>query len=207
MTDATITERSPGRPRQTSARRIELIALRRFATDGYGAVTVEELAAEAGISRRTFHRYFPTKADVLWHGFDDEVAALAEALGDAGPDDELWEAVARAVGSVNRHRVEDRPELRTRISLIVHEPEVRAAAAERYEAWERTVADFALERRPDLGPFGALAVGRATLAVCRAAFEQWLAEGDCEGEPDLPSLLHAAVIALGAGLITDTPIG
>ena len=190
--------RNPGRPRQTSARRIELIALRRFASDGFGAVTVEDLANEAGISRRTFHRYFATKADVLWHGFDDEVAALRAALDDTTPTDGLWAAIARAVASVNRHQADDRPELRTRISLIVHEPEVRAAAAERYEAWERVVADFALAKRPDLGPFGALAVGRATLAVCRTAFEQWLADGD--DVTDLPALLASAVTGLGDGL-------
>lgn len=189
----------PGRPRTTSARRLELLALEAFRERGYDAVTVEDLATAAGISRRTFHRYFATKADVLWHGFDDEVAALTTALAEVDDDVPMWAAIRHAVMAVNGHHSDDRPELRTRIHLLVHEPEIRAAAAERYEAWERAVADFALARHPELGPFGALAVGRATLAVCRTAFEQWLADGD-DRDDLLTARLGAAVDQLAAGL-------
>ncbi len=138
---------------------------------------------------------------MLWLGFDDEVAALAAALDAALDGAGVWESIGDAVALVNVHQPGDRPELRTRIHLLVHEPEVRAAAAERYEAWERVIADFVLLRQPDLGPFGALAVGRATLAVCRTAFEQWLADGDDRVSDDLTDRLRSAVAALGAGLL------
>ena len=42
-----------GRPRGTSRRTLELIALRLFAEQGFDETTIEQIAAEAGVSRRT----------------------------------------------------------------------------------------------------------------------------------------------------------
>ena len=44
---------------------IEDVALDLFADEGYGKVSIEDIATAAGVSPRTFYRYFATKADVL----------------------------------------------------------------------------------------------------------------------------------------------
>jgi AcrR family transcriptional regulator len=59
---------------------LESVALSMFEQHGFAAVNVEEIAAQARISTRTFYRYFPTKEDVLQVRIRREAEALREAL-------------------------------------------------------------------------------------------------------------------------------
>ena len=56
------------------------MALERFKRDGFANVTVTELAAEAGVTERTFFRHFPTKEAVLFEDYETQLEWLAEAL-------------------------------------------------------------------------------------------------------------------------------
>jgi len=55
---------APGRRRATSRQELEETAFGLFAARGFEATTVDEIAAAAGIGRRTFFRYFPSKNDI-----------------------------------------------------------------------------------------------------------------------------------------------
>jgi TetR/AcrR family transcriptional regulator, regulator of mycofactocin system len=185
-----------GRPPGTSARELELVALRLFSEDGFEETTVERIAAAAGVSKRTFFRYFDSKADVLWHAFDGEVRALRAAFAAVPGDTPLMDAIRQVVVGVNQYRAEDVPELRTRMNLIGSVPALQASAAHHYDAWERAVTEFAADRlgqpADSLYP---LAIGRATLAVCRSAYDRWAERADA----DLTVYLDLALRALGAG--------
>ena len=185
-----------GRPPGTSARELELISLRLFTRDGFEDTTVERIAAAAGVSRRTFFRYFDSKADVLWHAFDGEVRALREAFAAAPARVPMMVAIRQVVVGVNRYRPEDVPELRARMSLIGSVPALQASAAHHYDAWGRAVSEFAAARlgQPADALFP-LAIGRATLAVCRAAYDRWIDRADA----NLTSYLDQALRALAAG--------
>jgi len=177
-------------------RELELIALRLFTKRGFDATTVDEIAAAAGVSRRTFFRYFDSKAEVLWNDFDLEVDNLRDVLSRAGPGATVMDAVRVAVLSVNHYSAADVPELRARMSLINSVPELAASAALHYDAWERAIIDFVASKcgqpADTLYP---IAVGRATLATCRAAYERWAARADA----DLTVYLDAALRALAEG--------
>jgi len=177
-----------GRPPGTDSRTLELIALDLFAAQGFDGTTVEQIAARAGVSRRTFFRYFDSKAAVLWHEFDQEVSALNEAFTGVDPDLPIMDAI--------RHVVVGVAELRTRINLIGSVPALQASAAPHYDAWERAVSAFAAQRldlaNTSLIP---LAIGRATLATCRAAFDHWVSHADA----DLTVYLDQALAALSKG--------
>ena len=185
-----------GRPPGTSARELEVVSLRLFTEHGFEETTVERIAAAAGVSRRTFFRYFDSKADVLWHAFDGEVRLLRAAFENVPPDVPVMTAIQQVVVGVNRYRAEDVPELRTRMNLIGSVPALAASAAHHYDSWERAVSEFAAGRlgqpADSLYP---LAIGRATLAVCRSAYDRWTERADA----NLTVYLDQALRALAAG--------
>jgi len=193
-----------GRPPSTSRRELRMIALRLFAERGFEPTTIEHIAAEAGVSERTFFRYFTTKASVLWADFETEVQAISAALAAVPGDVPMMDAIRGAVVAANHYHADDVPEMRLRMHLIATEPALSFSAAEHYEAWERAISDFAGRR---LGqPAGALyplTIGRAALAACRAAYDRWSARAD----DDLTAYLDAALTALASGFAPETTTG
>jgi mycofactocin system transcriptional regulator len=188
-----------GRPPGTSRRQLELIALRLFTEQGFDETPIEQIAAEAGVSRRTFFRYFDCKASVLWGEFDSEIAVIREALDKVPEAVPMMDAIRQAVVAANHYRAEDVPELRARMNLIASAPSLQSSAAVRYDAWERLVSEFVASRtgQPAWSLYP-LTVGRSTLAACRAAYERWSARAD----GDLTVYLDAALSALSAGFDT-----
>ena len=66
----------PGRPPEADTRHIARVALRLFERHGFEAVTMEEVAKAASVSRRTLFRYFPSKVDLVWAGTDEVLGVL-----------------------------------------------------------------------------------------------------------------------------------
>jgi AcrR family transcriptional regulator len=118
-----------GRPPGTSRRELELIALRLFTEQGFDSTTIEQIAAEAEVSKRTFFRYFSSKASVLWSEFDSEVDTIRAALADVPPAVPMLEAIRRAVVTANHYRVQDVAELRLRMNLIGGVPALQSSTA------------------------------------------------------------------------------
>lgn len=83
--------------RRAIREQISAAALARFNDHGFHETTVEQIAADVGMSTRTFFRYFPSKDDVLLegtHAFRDRfLSGLHEAL----PIEDLWEALGIAL--------------------------------------------------------------------------------------------------------------
>ena len=185
-----------GRPPGTSRRELELIALRLFTDQGFDNTTIEQIAAEAGVSKRTFFRYFGSKASVLWSEFDHEVETIRAALADVPAAVPMMDAIRRAVVTANHYGPQDVPELRMRMNLVSGVPALQSSAAVHYDAWERAISDFAATRLGEAADsLYPLAVGRATLAACQAAYDRWSARADAE----LTYYLDAALAALASG--------
>jgi mycofactocin system transcriptional regulator len=185
-----------GRPRSTSRHALEQIALELFEEQGFEATTVEQITDRAGISRRTFFRYFDSKAAVLWSEFDLEVDTLHGLLAGADPGLGLTAAIREAVLKANHYEVDDVGELRARMQVIANTPALGASANVHYDGWAGALAAFAARRlgqhEHDLIP---QAIGFSALGVCRAAFDAWIARRDT----DLISYLDAALTAWCTG--------
>lgn len=70
------------RKRQVAREHIEETALQLFVERGFDATTIADIAKEAGISTRTFFRYFATKEDVVFADHPEEVERFRAALGE-----------------------------------------------------------------------------------------------------------------------------
>jgi TetR/AcrR family transcriptional regulator, regulator of mycofactocin system len=182
-----------GRPPATSRAELEQIALDLFIRNGFNETTLDDIAAAAGIARRTFFGYFSSKNDVVWGDFDALLRGMEDWLAGANDGCPLLEALTDAVVRFNDLPPEAVPAHRQRMALILHVPALQAHSTLRYAEWRNVVARFAAER---LGqPVGALLpqlIGHVSLGAAVTAYEQWLAQESA----DLPRLLRDAFGAL-----------
>ena len=189
----------PGRKRVTSRAELEHTAFALFAERGFEQTTVDEIAAAAGIGRRTFFRYFPSKNDVPWGAFEAELDRMRVRLKACPPEVPLMDAIRLALIDFNRISPAQVPLHRRRMELILRVPTLLAHSTLRFTAWRAVVADFVAERTGcypgDLAP---QAIAHAVLGVSVAAYEHWLDDP----ASDQGSLLDDAMRQLGGAFST-----
>jgi len=166
-----------GRARSTSADQLGEIGLALIIERGFDSVTVDDIAAAAGIGRRTFFRYFPSKNDLPWGDFDALLDRMRSHLAEVPDDMPLAEALREAIIEFNSFPDDALSQHRQRMAVLLETPTLVAHSALRYADWRRVIADFTAAR---MG-FGADSVGadtiaRTCLAVSLAAYQCWLAD-------------------------------
>ena len=75
------------------------VALRHFVADGFEAASVPAIAAEVGVTERTFYRHFATKDEVLFGDVVTRLAWFATAMRERPADEDLVQSVLVALGS------------------------------------------------------------------------------------------------------------
>ncbi|WP_307874052.1 MULTISPECIES: TetR family transcriptional regulator [unclassified Frankia] len=85
---------------EAATREAETIALQLFEQRGFDVVTVEDIATAAGISARTFYRYFPAKDDVLRATVRRRAQTVAAALAARPSDEAPMHSIRRVVQDV-----------------------------------------------------------------------------------------------------------
>ncbi|MEQ6900418.1 mycofactocin system transcriptional regulator [Nocardioides sp. YIM 152588] len=164
-----------GRPEATSHTAIEQAAFRLFARRGFSATTLEEIAAEVGVGKRTLFRYYPSKNDIPWGQFQRTLDDLRATLAAMPADLPVHEAVHRAVLEFNRFPPDAEPGHRDRMRLILTTPELQAHSVHQYAAWRGVIAEFVARRR-GCAPTDVAArlAGHVSLALAITAYEVWL---------------------------------
>ncbi len=185
-----------GRPVATSHAAIEQAAFRLFASHGFAGTTMEAIAREAGIGKRTVFRYYQSKNDIPWGRFDRTLDHFRALLDDQPDDLPVHAAIHRGVMEFNRFPADARPPHRERMRLILTTPELQAHSVLRYAEWRRVIAEYVARRTgahpDDLVPRVA---GHASLAISLSAYETWLAEPDADA-PELPEIIDRAMAGL-----------
>ncbi|WP_246243226.1 mycofactocin system transcriptional regulator [Amycolatopsis pithecellobii] len=195
MTDQGVSR--AGRKPITSRAEVEHVAFELFARQGFERTTVDDIAQAAGIGRRTFFRYFPSKNDIAWGDFDGELARMRTQLAGYPPDVPLIDVIREALVEFNRIDPDEAPWHRRRMELILTTPALQAHSTLRYTAWRQVLADF-VATRLDVAPdsLAPQAIAYATLGVALAAYEQWLRSPGTE----LSELLSAGMRELSAAI-------
>jgi AcrR family transcriptional regulator len=181
--------------RERVARHLERTALTLFASEAPQEVTVERIAAAAGISMRTFFRYFASRDEVL-ASLPRSLIELLCAKVRARPEHEsLVEAFSAAVRETNHERDGDR-ELLLAWGLAVHRsPQTVMLALARGTVSTSAAFQAAVTARLGVGPddprAGALAA--ALSGVVSYGFERWVAHG---GTDSLSATLLDALATL-----------
>jgi mycofactocin system transcriptional regulator len=164
-------------PRADTRARVEQAALDLFTVKGFEQVIIDDVAAAAGISRRTFFRCFATKADAVWGNFAAHVTRLERLLAATDPAQAVLASVCAAYVEVNDYSEADLPLLRQRMQLILTEPALLAHSQLRYADVDRVVAEH-VSRRTGTAPGDLVPrlVAVSSRAAATTAFELWLAD-------------------------------
>ena len=181
---------------------LEAVSLRLFEERGFAEVTVEEIAAAAQISTRTFYRYFPAKEDVLQLRIDRRAEALRAALHARPADEPPLHSLRLALVEVTS--TEDTKLLKSWTHVVRATPSVlRAVVGGIYLKRQQMVAEFFSERM-SLPPDSLVPTMLAAAAegVIQAAQAQWSLQG---GDADLAKAMSESLAVLERTIGSDPP--
>jgi AcrR family transcriptional regulator len=175
------------RTRKKAATRQSLheAALRLAMAYGLDGVTVEDIADEAGVSRRTFSNYFANKEDAILHSDRERTRRLLSLLAVRPAGERPWLAMRRAAADLYRDRVIPDPEWVEQLRLLRRHPSLLARQASDQMALERELAAVLVERGHDTDEEMARLMAVTYLAVTRTAAVLWLEGGGEEAFPEV----------------------
>ena len=174
-------------------------ALDLFEAHGYGKTTVEEIAEQAGISRRTFFRYFSSKDEIVVFATDAYVDLIVQAIRQSARQGPAVEIVRAAVMCVAEFVVAQ-PTARRSMQIADEHLEVKAAQLSRLHRIEsRVAAEFrrALGLRDPHHP-RATALAATTLMLVDVTLRTWYRD-DAVPLDRIVNALIEAVRSLAAG--------
>jgi AcrR family transcriptional regulator len=169
-------------------------ALELFAANGYDNTTVEEVAAAAGVSRRTLFNYFRNKEDLALSSLSEQGELIAARFAERPADEGIWESLRAAFQVLAE--IETTAERRLEmVKLLFGNDSLRAGHAEKQARWQDLFAPLIEPRLPDSGrrALEARAIAAAAIICLQVANEEWARLG---GQVDLFDLYDTAVRAI-----------
>lgn len=159
---------------QTS-RALRAAALKLFATQGYDATTTEEIAEKAGVSARTFFRYFPTKESLLYTGEHDWIRSFAEELPHQPRSLSNLDAACKTIVKYTPRLERRRQSLMLFVRAIASSRTLRGLDGDHQRENTVVIAEaFAARRGQRSADEACVLLASVTLLAYRRALELWL---------------------------------
>jgi AcrR family transcriptional regulator len=166
-----------GRWEPNAEQRFLVAAIELFKEVGFEGTTVAAIAQRAGLTARTFFRYFTDKREVLFKGSEQLQQTMVDALAQAPADASAIDAVAAALATAGEFFTgERRPYARVRHAVIAANPELHERELIKLATLSGALADAL--RLPGVQEPDASLVAEAGIAVFRVAFGQWIADAE-----------------------------
>ncbi|MBS1677085.1 MAG: TetR family transcriptional regulator [Actinobacteria bacterium] len=178
-----------------AAERLQKAALELYLERGFEAVTASEIAARAGLARRTFFRYFADKREVLFAGSGQLAEALSDAVASADPALSPLNACLAAGESVGARLAEWSADAARRRQVIEASPELQER--ERSKMAQLTTAAVEGLARRGVDAERAQLVAEIAILIFHTAFARWI---DGAGKVAFEDCYREATVELRAAV-------
>lgn len=176
-------------------------AIELFLHKGYDETTVDDVAQAAGISPRSFFRYFATKGDVMAYAlirFADQIIAVIDACPEHSS---LSEVVRSTMFQISEPALKD-PRARKIFEMLKRSPAADGAQMARFVEAQGMLASALIRRFPDAGLDDLTAKGPAgAMILLTGVAVRWCIEHDV---PDISSAMDRLLPTMGA-IFADPP--
>ena len=193
------------RKKLATRERIVEAAFELFAAQGFDAVNVEDIAARAGVSRRSVFRYFATKDELFFVDAPRRLELFERLLTPESPSEAPLVAVRRACLALAAEYMQMRESLVLRQSIVEASPVLARRERELDRRFESAIetAISARYRRPPRALRRQISIfAGAIFGAIRATLDDWFAG---EGKSDLVELASSGIEFLETGLALPAP--
>lgn len=159
-----------------SRERLADAALSLFSSRGFDQTTVAEIAAAAGLTERTFFRYYADKREVLFAGQGDFESLFLSGLAASTHTAPMALIAAALDGAAAFFGDERRAWSRARQAVIEANPALAEREQHKLSAVAATLSSALVDRGID--PTTAALAAEAGASVFRRTFATWIAEGE-----------------------------
>ncbi|HXP28766.1 MAG TPA: TetR family transcriptional regulator [Solirubrobacteraceae bacterium] len=173
--------------------RLEQAAMELYGERGFEQTTVAEIAERAGLTERTFFRYFADKREVLFSGSEELRRMLTDAVADAPASTAPIDAVAAAFEAVGALFEQRREGARARARIIAANADLQERELIKLAAFAAAIAEEL--RRRGVGEPAASLTAEVGIAAFKITFERWVDDPD---QPDFAELFRASLDELRA---------
>ena len=156
--------------------RLIAAAIELFDEQGYEATTVAEIAQRAGLTKRTFFRYFADKREVLFSGSHELEHRWLEAVAAAAANADPLAAATAGFDPVAEMFVRRHPFARMRSRIVASNPELQERELIKLQNLSGSIQAALVAR--GVSDNAAILAAQAAVTVFHVAFARWVAQND-----------------------------